>query len=340
MGDLQVPSRNEWLFGIGNDSILDNKSKLITSYIRYMLSQTVEMFEYDGLPDSIPQKELEILHQINGFAIWKKVEEKLYVFFGGLGGVLNEYYHPTKAVINNPYLNYSADLEIDKECVVTFNDKLRYGLSDMFNRYASLLAETDISIRFATINARIPYLINAQDDNTKDSADKVLKDIWNGNKFGIIINKRLMESNKESLFTSEFGARSTTNIKDLIELRQFIKSSWYMELGIQSNYNMKRESLNSSETTMDESVLLPLIDDMLEERKIGLEKVNKMFGTNITVKLSSSWEKIREEIKNELAKQQAEIEKDKNVSESETSGNEIPSNEERKDETENEEKTD
>ena len=39
---------------------------------------------------------------------------------------------------------------------------------------------------------------------------------------------------------------------------------------------------------MDEDVLLPLIDDMLHERQIGLEKVNAMFGTNITVKLSSS----------------------------------------------------
>ena len=45
---------------------------------------------------------------------------------------------------------------------------------------------------------------------------------------------------------------------------------------------------------------------MLHEREIGIEKVNKMFGTNITVKLSSSWEKIREEIKNELENQEVQ----------------------------------
>lgn len=336
MGDLQVPNRSDWLIGINGDSILNNKQKLISSYIRYMLSQTVEMFKYDGLPETIPQKELEILLQLNGFAIWKKVNDKLYVFFGGLGGVLNEYYHPTIATISNPYLNETGNYEIDKECVVSFNDKLRYGLYDMFSKYASLLAETDISIRFATVNARIPYLINAQDDNTKDSAESVIKKIWDG-EFGVIINKRLLESNKDSLFTSEFGARGTSNIKDLIELRQYIKSSWYMELGIQSNYNMKRESLNSSETTMDESVLLPLIDDMLEQRKNDLVKVNAMFGTNITVKLSSSWEKIREEIKNELAKQESEIEK--NESDSVKSGeNEIPSEKEQPKEEKTDEK--
>lgn len=302
MGD--IPNRANWLFDIGKDSILSNKKFLIESYIRYMLSQTVEMFKYTGLPETIPQKELEILHQINRFAVWKKVEDKLYVFHAGLGGILNEYYHPTRAIINNPYLKYNADLEIDKDCVVTWNDKMRFGLLPMFQKYSELIAECDISMRFVTINARIPYLINADDDNTKTSVEKVLKDVWDGDKIGVILNKRLLDKN--GVFTSEFGARDNHNIKDLIELRQYLKSSWYMELGIQSNYNMKRESLNSSETTMDESILLPLIDDMLNERKIGIEKVNTMFGTSITVELSSSWKKIREEIKNELQKQENE----------------------------------
>ena len=60
MGDIKVPNRSNWLFGgIGNDILLD-KSALIESYIRYMLGQTIEMFEYDGLPETIPQKELEV----------------------------------------------------------------------------------------------------------------------------------------------------------------------------------------------------------------------------------------------------------------------------------------
>lgn len=302
MGD--IPNRANWLFDIGKDSILSNKKFLVESYIRYMLGRTIEMFEYSGLPESIPQKELEILHQVNRFAVWKKVEDKLYVFHAGLGGILNEYYHPTRAIINNPYLKYNADLEIDKDCVVTWNDKMRFGLLPMFQKYSELIAECDISMRFVTINARIPYLINADDDNTKTSVEKVLKDVWDGDKIGVILNKRLLDKN--GVFTSEFGARDNHNIKDLIELRQYLKASWYMELGIQSNYNMKRESLNSSETTMDESILLPLIDDMLNERKIGIEKVNAMFGTSITVELSSSWKKIREEIKNELKKQENE----------------------------------
>ena len=52
---------------------------------------------------------------------------------------------------------------------------------------------------------------------------------------------------------------------------------------------MKRESLNTEESLLNQDALLPLVDDMLEQRRIGLELVNKMFGTNIEVRLASSW---------------------------------------------------
>lgn len=308
MGDNRIPPRSDWMFGdcLGKD-ILCDKTALAKSYIAYMLQNTLSMFEYGNLPESVPQKEIEILHQVNASCIWTKVDGELYVFHGGLGGVLDEYYHPTRAIVSNPYLRFNKDMEIGKDCVVTFNDKLRFGLLPMFNKYGLLLAECDISIRYAIINERIPHLVNANDDNTKESVEEVLKDIWDGTAFGVILNKRLLD--KDGMFTTEFGTNQS-HIKDLMEIRQYLKSSWYYELGIPSNYNMKRESLNSSETTMDESVLLPLIDDMLETRQKGIEQVNEMFGTNITVKLSSSWEKIREEIKNELMKQESQKQKD------------------------------
>ena len=69
-----------------------------------------------------------------------------------------------------------------------------------------------------------------------------------------------------------------------------MKASLYNELGLQSNYNMKRESINSGESQLNEDMLHPLIDDMLRERQIALEKVNAMFGTNITVEFNSAWE--------------------------------------------------
>ena len=37
---------------------------------------------------------------------------------------------------------------------------------------------------------------------------------------------------------------------------------------------------------MNEDALFPLIDDMLKQRQVGVDAINAMFGTNITVEIS------------------------------------------------------
>ena len=71
---------------------------------------------------------------------------------------------------------------------------------------------------------------------------------------------------------------------------------------------MKRESLSANEVAVNEDTLLPFIDDMLQSRKEDLKKFNKMFNTNIDVKLNSSWKKIFDEIKLEVESKEVEVE--------------------------------
>lgn len=288
-------NRHDWNFSynVGSDkNILRDKNRLIDQYIRYMLVRTQQMFEYKGLPDSIPQRELELRLQTLRFIVFKRVDGELYVFYGGLGGVPNEYYQPTDVYIANPYLRYNDTLEIDKDCVLLWNDSLHIGLMPMFEKYASLLAETDISLRYACVNARMLSLIQADNDTAKESAETLLEDIDNGKKLGVIASNGLFEGIK----THDYANSSSTPIKDLVEMQQYVRASWFNDLGINSNYNMKREAINEEEASMNEDALLPLIDDMLLQRKMAVEKVNEMYGTNISVELSSSWKKIRKEI--------------------------------------------
>ena len=79
---------------------------------------------------------------------------------------------------------------------------------------------------------------------------------------------------------------------------------------------MKRESLNSAETTADDDMLLPLIDDMLENRQKYFDKVNEMFGTSISVRLASSWEIEREEMEGVIS-EYSEIEETDEIDETE-----------------------
>jgi hypothetical protein len=162
----------------------------------------------------------------------------------------------------------------------------------MYARYASGITENELSMKIAIINSRIVDLISAPDDRTRASAEKFLADI-EGGKPGVIAENAFLDGVRAQPYGTTANSSALTN---LIEMEQYLKASWFNELGLNANYNMKRESLNTSESQMNNDALLPLVDDMLNCRKRAIEKVNEMFGTDITVSLSSSWEDNEQEI--------------------------------------------
>lgn len=267
-----------------------NKDVNINNYIRYMLNRTNAMFEYENLPDTMNADILELQLQTNGTAVIYKHDGKLYSFIAGLGGERDVYYRPTLAVITNPYLKLSTNAVIDKDCVVMHNDSTWTGLMPLYSKYANLLTETDITIFIQNINNRIQTIMSTNDINTKDSAEIFLKKIAEGEQ-GIILEDGMFETFR----TNDF-IKHNSSVHELIELKQYISSQWFIDIGLSSSYNMKSQYLNYSETSIDNDILTPLVDDMLKNRKQDIEKVNKMFGTNITVELSSAWRTNQKEI--------------------------------------------
>lgn len=280
-----------------------DKPKVRKQYIRYMLNRTQSMFRWSGLPDTIPARILELYLQCHGFACFYKWNGDLYVFYGGRGGEPDIYYMPTIFTIGNPCIPKGVTAQIDVDCVVMPNDSMYMGLMPMFERYATAMCETELSINIATINSRIFDLISATDDRTRESALKYLEDVRAG-KLSVIATNEFLSG----ITAQPYGTTGHGTITDLIELMQYEKASWFNELGLNANYNMKRESLNSSESQLNNDALLPLIDDMLKNRQIFAEKVNDMFGTEISVELASSWEDNIIELENEQAIQETEVE--------------------------------
>lgn len=270
---------------------ITNKDNCTNQHISYMLNRTQSMFKWEGLPETIPERNLELMLQTNGNVGIASVNGLLYAFCGGLGGEPNPYYMPTEYVVANPALKLSKTYKIDDDIIIIPNDSLYIGLIPLFERYATQLTETELSLWDANINSRIISLISASDDRTKASALKYIEDIING-KLSVVAGDEFLGGVK----TQPYASTGHTVITDLIELEQYLKASWYNELGLNANYNMKRESINSGESQLNNDMLLPLIDDMLKRRKEGAEKVNNMFGTSISVELSSAWEDNQEEI--------------------------------------------
>lgn len=318
-------NRTDWSFG-NNKVIIKDKKRLIDHFIRTFFNRTLSMFEYTGLPEELPQRQIELIMQTHRFVVFPKddIDGKHYVMYGGLGYIPDGYYEPTKAILVNPYLKYNKILEIKKEwnvsggdCVVMYNDSMRMGLLDTHELYASMLAENIISLRYGTINARIPSLVSADNDVTKESACDFFEKIEDGEEYGIIAGTPFFNNLK----TDEYGKGSdSTHIKELIEEQQYLKSSWWNDLGINANFNMKREAINESEASMGELALLPLCDDMLNERKRAIKLINEMWGTNISIDFSSSWKHLRKQIETDEKVEESQISVSSNEDKPEETG--------------------
>ena len=279
---------SNWDFGDGSQpSSLSAKSRRLKSYNMYDLDRTQSMFKWKGLQDSIPEWILEWYLQVNGVnIIFEPEPNKPVICFGGWGGEPNEYYLPTRFIVANPYLNIFREFNIGADdCVLAKNDTFCMGLIPLLDRYNSQLVENDITFNMADIMLRIQALISADTDATKKSADLMLKQLVNG-KFATVATSEFVGNVNVSPLVS--GA-SNTALTNAIEYHQYIKASKYNELGLQSNYNMKRESINSNEAQLNNDVLTPLVDNMLECRQNICKEVNSKFGYNWSVELSSAW---------------------------------------------------
>lgn len=307
---------------------LMDKSYGEMTYIKQFFRMTNQMFKWINLPETIPARILEAYLQWYGQICFTKVEGKYYVFFGGAGSTPNEYYEPTEFIVANTYLNFNKSLKIGEECVLMRNDSYFMGLLPMMERYAKQIVENDISILDAQWNMRIQSLIVANNDTAKKSADIYLEEIKKG-KPGIILNRSLMENGLE---TKPFASAGTSNgLSQLIEMHQYLKASLLGELGLNANFNMKRERINTAESELNQDALLPLVDDMLAMRKKACEEINAMYGLNIDVEKNSSWkeeEMIDEELpieteeseggaESELAEESEVAEESEDASESE-----------------------
>ena len=261
-----------------------DKDTAITTFIETSLDKTQQIFTYENLPVTIPQSELENLLQVHGHCIIVNYNGELYALTGGFSGENDVYNNPRFYTVSNVALGLYKTYEIGVDCVLIKNDYNTIGMLPVLKKYGVLLVDSEISLNTATILSRITMLISAPDDKTKASAELFMTRILDGD-FSIIGENGFFEGVR-------LQTASTTNsnyITQLIELIQYYKASFLNEIGLNANYNMKRERLSKNEILLNVDNLLPFIENMFSERKTAVEKINEMFGCEIVVDYNGVW---------------------------------------------------
>ena len=260
------------------------KEANINREVGYMLAKTISMFEYSGLPETLKARDLEKMLQVNGYVFVTEHEGKLYAFNGGCGGELDAYYNPTKIIVSNPWLKLNKEFSIEEDGVFMRSDSMEMGLGELYSKYCTMLIENDINMVMYGYNTRLQKVISASDDRTRANAEVFMKKLIAGD-LSVVAENALFDGMK--INSDKSG--SSDQARALIEYHQYIKASMLNEVGLASNFNMKRERFVAGEVEMQQDTAFPLVYDMMTCRQEAVKKINEKYGLNIEVGFGSVW---------------------------------------------------
>lgn len=290
----------------------ERKNKITKHIIFEQLQRTIRMFDWDircngKTSTKITRRSLELLVQSNGLGGVVKVKDELYCLYGTLGGEPNWNYMPSKFIFANAFLNESRECDIygiekDRDVVIIPNDSLYRGMIPTIKFHAEQLTETYLTKRAVLIWLRANRLLTAPTSDAMDDLKDYLQDLELG-KLASIYDKNFLKDIKD--LGGDNSVRGV--VTQILECLQYEKAAMFNDCGLQMNYNMKRESITSSEAQLGEGALLPKPDDMMDMRKMAVKDIKDVFDETWTVEFSSAWKDLHQSINLEIQLEQAEV---------------------------------
>lgn len=242
-----------------------------------LFERVMRLFVWSGT-EPIPAKEIEMRLIIQGHCGIALLDNELTAFFGNYEGVSKYFDEKPNYVLRCPI--WSGVARIGEECEVISNNSLRNSILPLIERYSFLLAHTETTLALTLVNARdaggVPV---ANSEIQRQSIESYNAKLYNGEQ-GIV-------RDPAAVGVEYAGADRHTNEKavELMEVRQKLLKSFYADIGVRASFE-KRSNAVVQEVEADKSMLLLNVGDMLHARQDGAEKVNRLFGTNLSVELA------------------------------------------------------
>ena len=270
------------------------------TYFKLLVNKVSQLFTWENLPPNIDVNFLNTQLLLNGKVCFFKEGDKIFALNGNLGGEPNVYYKPTQFIVANPVLGSKIltvrqkdgnddNLEGLDGVVVNLtpvdeqsDTGMVGGLFNLVYQTAGLLADNISSLNVAQINGRVSQFITADDEELARTAEVVLRDIYAGKPYKVLSQDLVDKINVNPVAATG----NNQQIMSLIEANQFILSHFFSEVGIISNFNMKRERLNTAEVEMNTGSLDINIQSMIGQLQKDIDKVNKVLGTSIKISLN------------------------------------------------------
>ena len=262
-----------------------------TSYQTYyekwfeqLFDYAVKLFTWSALPDTIPQKELEIRLMLYGMAgVTRFNDGTIRACDVNLYGI-TDYFDEFES-FNYTSPKESGTRKIGETGVLVSNNSLRNPIYLYLHTVAAQLAHIDVSIIAASVNSRDSVVYKAMTDAQAVAVRAYRKNVYDG-KLDCIVDRGFIGlTDIESPGTDRIG-----QLKDLMDARSNILSSFFETIGVK-RATEKRERVVVDEMAANDQLLEVNLTDMLNSRQTACDQINAMFDLDISVLCNVSYTK-------------------------------------------------
>lgn len=260
----------------------DNNNIMELIYRRVISSMCMSRFKWEGLPDSIDERYLELTLLQQGLCVFYFDEEydRFLALKANASGMINMYDNPTSfTVIGNSMVNKTL---AGGDCVPIWANIYRYPEWDLIIKYAERLSNVEATIDQNIRAMRTPFIISAN-ANDKLTVQNAYKQIVEGQPVIIATDSFGPEDimNKIQLFTTSLPHGVLSEVHSA---RSRIMNECLTMLGIMNANTEKKERMVVEEATGSAGNVLAMRAIYMRQREIACEQINKMYGLNVSCK--------------------------------------------------------
>lgn len=257
---------------------LNNKTYI--DYYNRLMELAINMFKWDNLPDTVDERFLELVLYEYGYCLY--FNDPIIGNLGltcTIGGKLDVYRIPMerRAYASNGY-NIQCS---NADSVLVFNNFLHTPTMMTIELFARRLYEIERAIDVNVKGQKTPKIILSSEQQRLSMKNYYMQ--YDGNEPFIFGDNSMDIEGMNVLDTT------TPYVADKLEvLKHNIWNECMTFLGIENASQDKKERLVESESAGNNGSIEAHRNIMLNSRRQAVEKINKMFGTNISVKFRSN----------------------------------------------------
>lgn len=248
------------------------------------------IFKYENLPANLPSWEIEKrLITVGKCFVFKNKTYGVITSDGAVSGV-NIYNLADRFNYAQSRLGSKSNLKDNMDGIIFYGssaDKLptngRGFIGRQIEYYADILTHIDLTRRIALISGRATNEIIAKSDNALRQLNDMYRALENGDLYVPKIDSGVLDAT-ENIFKNVRSDGITLGEIDMSQ--QNVLKMFYSDFGI-TYATEKRERMITDEIAAEEDAMSVNVYDMLQCRKDGINKINSMFGTAITVNVNN-----------------------------------------------------